>query len=210
MPYDQNNPTADKTTTDHSYSNSNSSASSQNVRRPLNLRLSLQHLLTCFLNRPRKARATHHPLPTGQANGKPSHEPGLTEAPGSGRGPRNQPVTGSARATRTTRWQHGWRRASRRWPGTVLDISEARAGTGGRGSGATTRRRIRSHRLRKTGVKERDMRVSKLPACLVAETRVRREGDRKGRAYDDGGEQGGHGRAVGCGSACQIIDSYGL
>lgn len=153
MPYDQNNPTADNTTTDHSYSNSNSSASSQNVRRPLNLRLSLQHLLICFLNRPRKARATHHPLPTGPTNGKPSHEPGLTEAPGSGRGPRNQPVTGSARATRTTRWQHGWRRASRRWPGTVLDISEARAGTGGRRSGATARRRIRSHRLRKTGVK---------------------------------------------------------
>lgn len=31
MPYDQNNPTADNTTTDHSYSNSNSSASSQNA-----------------------------------------------------------------------------------------------------------------------------------------------------------------------------------
>ena len=133
MPYNQNNPTADNATTAHSHSNSNSSASSQNVRRPLNLRLSLQHLLICFLNRPRKARATHHPPLAGPANGRPSHEPGLTEAPGGGRGPRNQPVTGSARASRTTRWQHGWPRASRRWPGTALDISEARAGAGGRG-----------------------------------------------------------------------------
>lgn len=38
------------------------------------------------------------------------------------------------------------------------------------------------------------MRVSKLPTWLVAETRVRRsrKGDRKGRAYDERREQGGH------------------
>lgn len=107
MPYNQNNSTANNATTAHSHSNSNSSASSQNVRRPLNLRLSLQHLLICFLNRPRKARATHHPLLTGPANGKPSHEPGLTEALGSGRGPQHRQGTGQARASRTTKWQHG-------------------------------------------------------------------------------------------------------
>lgn len=94
MPYNQNNPTTNNATTAHSHSNSNSSASSQNVRRPLNLRLSLQHLLICFLNRPRKARPTHHLLLTGPANGKPSHEPGLTEVLGSGRGPPNRQGTG--------------------------------------------------------------------------------------------------------------------
>ena len=100
---------------------------------PTQFRLSFQHLLIFSLNRPRKARATHHPPPTSPANGKPSHEPGLTEAPGGRRGPRNQLVTGSARASRTTKWQHGWQRASGRRLGTALDISEARAGTGGRG-----------------------------------------------------------------------------
>jgi hypothetical protein len=180
MAYYQNNPTADNATTTHSHSNSNSSASSQNVRHPFNLQLSLQHLFICFLNRPRKARATHHPLLTRPANGKPSHEPGLTEAPGSGRRPRNQQVRGSARASRTTRWQHGWRRASGRRPGTALDILEARAGTGGKGPA-----RQHAGGSDHTGFANRcegaDMRASKLPAWLVAETRVKRsrKGDRR-------------------------------
>ena len=43
------------------------------------------------------------------------------------------------------------------------------------------------------------MRVSKLPAWPVAETRLREEqkGRPEGRAYDDGGEQGGHGNGGG-------------
>ena len=192
MPYNQNNPTANNATTAHSHSNSNSSASSQNVRCPLNLRLSLQHLLICFLNRPRKARATHHPPPTSPANGKPSHEPGLTEAPGGRRAPRNQLVTGSARASRTTKWQHGWQRASGRRLGTALDISEARAGTGGR-SPARQHAGGSDHTGLANRCEGQDMRVLKLPAWPVAETRVKRsrKGERRGERMTTAGNRGG-------------------
>lgn len=92
----------------------------------------------------------------------------------------------------------------------ALDISEARAGSGGRGparphAGGSGHTGLQS---RCKGAGHATIETASLAGGWNA-GKEERKGRPEERAYDDGGEQG---RAVGgsCGSACQINDGYRL